>query len=82
MGDKEMNLKAFWKLLFLIAICSASMVVCLVLHALTGYEIFRTVGLSLAVAGVGILLLMVYSLRRVFAGSTDGFGERTWRSYK
>ncbi len=77
-----MNLGAFWKLLFLIAICSGSMVICLVLYALTGYDMFRTVGLSLAVAGVGILLLLVYSLRRIFAGSSDAFGEKTWRSYR
>jgi hypothetical protein len=58
------------------------MVTCLVIYALTGYEIFRTVGLSLAIVGVGILLIMVYSLRKVFVGSSDGFGERTWRSYR
>jgi hypothetical protein len=77
-----MNLKVFWKLLFLIAICSGSMVVCLVLYSLTGYEIFRIVGLSLAIVGVGILLIMVYNLRKIFVNSSDGFGEKTWRSYK
>jgi len=74
----------FWRYLFAMCLTSIGMVTCLVLGVITGDLIFRDIGLACVIAGISILVIMVFRMRSMFKNFGQEFGgknNKTWRSY-
>lgn len=72
-------------MLLLMVIFTAAMVVSLFLDAYYHVPYTKETGFGFVLASLGVLVILVIKVRKMFKGDMTGFGgssEKTWRSYK
>jgi len=74
-----------WRMLLIVVMFSASMAISLFLDAYYRVPYTKEIGFACVAASLGVLMVLVFKLRKMFKGDLTGFGgpmEKTWRSYR
>lgn len=74
-----------WRMLLIMVMFSASMAISLFLDAYYRVPYTKELGFACVIGSLGVLIILVIKLRRMFKGDLTGFGgamEKTWRSYR